>query len=166
MKPAIFKSFVSSMVIMWDDNFKQALYDGIDPSDGYSPSDASEALQEYFKEIMAGTKPSPSNSGVFYKIRNGALLLLSSKYKRDVNTILDASFRIGVAKNRDYGTLNILRYGVIGIIVRINDKIERVSNLMKDGNVAQVADEKIEDTLMDMVNYATYGIMLCNGIWV
>ena len=60
MKPAIFKSFVSSMVIMWDDNFKQALYDGIDPSDGYSPSDASEALQKYFKEIMAGTKPSPS----------------------------------------------------------------------------------------------------------
>ena len=62
--------------------------------------------------------------------------------------------------------MNILRYGVIGLIVRINDKIERVSNLMKDGSVVQVADEKIEDTLMDMVNYATYGIMLCNGIWI
>ena len=154
------------MVIMWDDNFKKALYDGIDPSDGYSPSQASDALQKYFNEIMGGTKPSPSNAEVFYKIRNGALHLLSTKYGRDASSILDTSFRIGGAKNRDYGTLNILKYGVIGLIVRINDKIERVSNLMKEGNVAQVADEKIEDTLMDMVNYATYGIMLCNGIWV
>ena len=154
------------MVIMWDDNFKEALYDGIDPSDGYSPSEASAALQSYFNEIMGGAKPSKSNSEVFYKIRNGALHLLSTKYKRSANAVLDTSFKIGVAKNRDYGTMNILRYGVIGLIVRINDKIERVSNLMKAGSVVQVADEKIEDTLMDMVNYATYGIMLCNGIWI
>ena len=97
---------------------------------------------------------------------NGALSLLSTKYNRDVKDVLDASYKIGIAKNRDYGTVNILKYGVVGLIVRLNDKISRAVNLLKEGNTALVADEKVEDTIMDMVNYATYGIMLCNNVWL
>lgn len=39
-----------------------------------------------------------------------------------------------------------------GILVRITDKITRISNLISSEN--QVADEKITDTLLDLANYA------------
>ncbi len=151
---------------MWDDNFKKFLYDGVDTNDGYSLEDADVALQKYFKDMMEGTKPSQSNAEVFYKIRNGAVRVLVARYNHDSKSILDTSFKIGTAKNHDYGTINIMKYGVVGIIVRLNDKISRAVNLLKSGSTTQVADEKIEDTLMDMINYATYGIMLCYGVWM
>jgi hypothetical protein len=34
------------------------------------------------------------------------------------------------------------------------DKFARISNLMKDGKEAQVLDEKLEDTLNDLINYS------------
>ena len=151
---------------MWDENFKRFLYDGIDASDGYSFAEAEPQLQKYFRELMAGTKPSKDNADVFYAVRNGALSILGTKFNKDVKTILETSYKIGVAKNRDYGTVNILKYGVVGIVVRLNDKISRAVNLLKEGTTAMVTDEKVEDTIMDMVNYATYGIMLCNETWL
>lgn len=150
---------------MWADNYKKFLYDGVDANDGYSMEESDAALQKYFRDITSGTKPSQSNAEVFYKVRNGALHILATKYKRDTKSVLDTSYKIGMAKNHDYGTINILKYGVVGIIVRLNDKISRAVNLLKAGSTTQVADEKIEDTIMDMINYATYGIMLCHDIW-
>jgi hypothetical protein len=38
-----------------------------------------------------------------------------------------------------------------GILVRVSDKLARVNNLLKRD--AQVADEKITDTLLDAINY-------------
>lgn len=40
-----------------------------------------------------------------------------------------------------------------GILVRMTDKLMRVSNLLKKGE-AQVKDESIGDTLSDLANYA------------
>lgn len=41
-----------------------------------------------------------------------------------------------------------------GILVRMADKITRVSNLIEKNEEAQVADEKLDDTLIDLANYA------------
>lgn len=38
------------------------------------------------------------------------------------------------------------------ILVRVSDKLARVSNLL-DGKEAKVVDEAIEDTILDMINY-------------
>jgi hypothetical protein len=151
---------------MWDENFEKFLYEGINAKDGYSLPEAEVALQKYFSEIMGGLKPSKDNARVFYGVRDGALMLLITLFNREIEEILDASYKLGIAKNRDYGSVNILQYGVVGLIVRLGDKIARASNLLKDGNTAMIANEKVEDTIMDMVNYATYGIMLCNGVWL
>lgn len=66
-----------------------------------------------------------------------------------------------VSKQHDYGHDNINAFGIIGVAVRLSDKIARYNNLMDKPN--KVAGETIVDTLMDMVGYATIARMLEDG---
>ena len=61
-------------------------------------------------------------------------------------------------KNQDYGDA-FAKFGVIGILMRIEDKIQRSLSITKNG-VRLVNDESLKDTLMDLHNYAAMGIML------
>ena len=82
--------------------------------------------------------------------------------------LLEEAYRLGISKNRDYGMNNILRYGTIGIIVRLGDKLSRVKNLYASkasAKAASLRDENAEDTLLDVVNYTTYAIMLLHDVW-
>lgn len=40
-----------------------------------------------------------------------------------------------------------------GIMVRLSDKFSRMGNLLKEGAVAQVKDEAVDDTIRDSINY-------------
>ena len=58
-------------------------------------------------------------------------------------------------KNADYGdsfSNTCDEFGITAAIVRMSDKFLRIKQLAK--NTAQVKDEKIEDTLLDLANYA------------
>ena len=61
-------------------------------------------------------------------------------------------------KNQDYGDA-FAKFGVIGILMRIEDKIQRSLSITKN-SVNLVDDEGIRDTLMDLHNYAAMGVML------
>lgn len=61
-------------------------------------------------------------------------------------------------KNKDYGDA-FAKFGIIGVLMRIEDKIQRSLSITKNG-VTLVDDEKIRDTLIDLHNYAAMGIML------
>ena len=61
-------------------------------------------------------------------------------------------------KNKDYGDA-FAKYGTIGVLMRIEDKIQRSMSITKNG-VNLVNDEGIRDTLIDLHNYAAMGIML------
>ena len=61
-------------------------------------------------------------------------------------------------KNADYGDA-FATYGTVGVIVRLGDKISRLSSISKTG-VTLVEDEKIRDTLIDLHNYTAMAIML------
>lgn len=59
------------------------------------------------------------------------------------------------AKNKDYGnsfdkTLN--EFGLLASVIRMSDKMERIKTLIN--TEAAVKDEKIEDTILDLANYA------------
>ena len=67
-------------------------------------------------------------------------------------------FELFKKKNKDYGDA-FAKYGVIGVLMRIEDKIQRSMSITKNG-VNLVEDEKIRDTLIDLHNYAAMAIML------
>lgn len=74
---------------------------------------------------------------------------------------------ISVAKSKDYGTGNLTKHGVHGIVIRMSDKQARLENLLsiiqQDPNAGPAVDESIEDTAKDMVNYAVYLVLMMNG---
>lgn len=60
------------------------------------------------------------------------------------------------AKNHDYGDSfgdTYKKLGIISAVTRLSDKMNRLMSLAVSHDV-QVKDEKIEDTLLDMANYA------------
>ena len=61
-------------------------------------------------------------------------------------------------KNKDYGDA-FAKFGVIGVLMRIEDKIQRSLSITKNG-VQLINDESLKDTLMDLHNYAAMGVML------
>jgi hypothetical protein len=63
-----------------------------------------------------------------------------------------------IRKNIDYGDA-FAKYGVIGVLMRIEDKLQRSMSITKNG-VNLVNDEGIRDTLIDLHNYAAMAIML------
>ena len=69
-------------------------------------------------------------------------------------------------KHADYGNDSIGMTGVEGIIIRMVDKICRLNTIRKNGKM-EVKEESVEDTLKDIVNYATYGLILLSdpNIW-
>ena len=63
---------------------------------------------------------------------------------------------IYVAKNHDYGDSfgkSYAEYGMVMACIRLEDKLNRLKSLTKFGS-QQVIDESIEDTLLDLANYA------------
>ena len=78
--------------------------------------------------------------------------------------MLDDMHNLYITKNHDYGNSvhdTYEKYGLTSFLVRIEDKLNRARTLSK--NDAKVNDEKIEDTLMDMANYAILAVMELRG---
>ena len=63
-----------------------------------------------------------------------------------------------IKKNIDYEDA-FAQYGFIGVLMRIEDKIQRSLSITKNG-INLVNDEKIRDTLLDLHNYAAMALML------
>jgi hypothetical protein len=61
-------------------------------------------------------------------------------------------------KNADYGDA-FADYGPIGVIMRMGDKIRRLTSITKTG-VNLVNTESLRDTLIDLHNYSAMAIML------
>jgi hypothetical protein len=61
-------------------------------------------------------------------------------------------------KNADYGDA-FAKYGVIGVLIRIQDKIQRALSITMN-NINLVEDEGLSDTMIDLHNYAAMALML------
>ena len=61
-------------------------------------------------------------------------------------------------KNADYGDA-FAKHGLIGVLVRIEDKIQRALTISLTG-ITLVDDESLKDTLLDLHNYAAMALIL------
>jgi hypothetical protein len=61
-------------------------------------------------------------------------------------------------KNADYGDA-FAKFGIIGVLMRIEDKIQRALSISRTG-VTLVDEEGLKDTLLDLHNYAAMALMV------
>ena len=114
---------------------------------------------------------------------------IEEQYPECINELLsnfDKAYKLWCKKQSDYGDANI-KLGLeissnlsslntqnkvlaqLGIIIRMNDKIQRLLNIYKKNifyeKGVEVPDESIEDTCIDLMNYANMLIVLKNDKW-
>ena len=68
------------------------------------------------------------------------------------------AFELFKKKNQDYGDA-FATFGPVGVIVRMGDKINRLTSVSKNG-VNLVDNESLRDTLIDLHNYSAMAIIL------
>jgi hypothetical protein len=61
-------------------------------------------------------------------------------------------------KHADYGDNNIIKFGTKGVLVRVNDKVERLINLTWN-NDKEPKFESVEDTWKDIAGYAILALI-------
>ena len=78
-------------------------------------------------------------------------------------------------KQHDYGpgnisvgtqlqTLDEVKLSLTGLWFRVNDKVQRIKNLLM-GNRESAVDEPLEDAFLDMSNYGIMATIVKNGKW-
>jgi hypothetical protein len=84
----------------------------------------------------------------------------------DVEVILQSLYDVMLKKHEDYGPMNIAGAPggpMNGLRVRMYDKLARLNNLVDTGDTPNY--ESIEDTLLDLANYAIIGLLVQRGQW-
>ena len=91
----------------------------------------------------------------------------------------DRAYDLWTKKQNDYGDSNIRlgldlssssersqnsRLAQLGVVIRMTDKISRLINLYKK-DLESAVDESIEDTALDIMNYANMLMVLKKGKW-
>lgn len=83
----------------------------------------------------------------------------NTEFHKDILEEIHSTYR---KKNADYGdsfNKSLEKYGLISASIRMNDKFERFDSLIV--NEQRVADENIDDTLLDLANYA-----IMTAMWI
>lgn len=69
-------------------------------------------------------------------------------------------------KQQDYGPNNIAEFGIVGLLIRVNDKIARLEHITQKTdsfnaaiNINAVAAETLLDTIIDIIGYSAIATM-------
>lgn len=93
----------------------------------------------------------------------------------EFKSIQKKQYELLCKKQMDYGPANIamgttlsnnnqIMASIKGIIVRANDKMQRLVNLILINN-REPTNESVEDTFMDLAVYSTIAMVVRNGKW-
>ena len=121
-------------------------------------------IVDSYKEL----KPVENDQEIWLHLSGLCISLLKDIYKGvNVEHIAELLIR----KQKDYGPENISRFGIIGICIRLNDKVARLENLfMKSGSddfknilngaaLNSVPNETVVDTIIDIAGYCAIALM-------
>ena len=76
-----------------------------------------------------------------------------------MKTIQDEALKLFTKKNIDYGDA-FATYGTIGVLIRINEKVQRAMSITNNGITLLNNNESLRDTLIDLHNYSAMSLML------
>ena len=88
------------------------------------------------------------------------------KNPNDAEVIVNQLLQTLYDKHKDYGPMNIAGAPggpMNGLRVRMYDKLARLNNLLDTGDTPKY--ESLEDTLLDLANYAIIGLLVQRGQW-
>lgn len=78
--------------------------------------------------------------------------------------LLDYIHNLYITKNKNYGTSvhdTYMKYGMASYLIRLEDKLNRARTIITQNT--DVDDERLEDTLLDLANYAILAVMELRG---
>jgi hypothetical protein len=86
------------------------------------------------------------------------------RYLEEFQVLTAKMLEITTKKNNDYGGStdpfkNFRTFEELGILVRMSDKFARLQTALVEKRGFQVSDESVEDTCLDLANYAL--LLLC-----
>mgnify|MGYP000341911405 CR=1 FL=1 len=95
--------------------------------------------------------------------------------EKEFKKIQNEQYNLFSKKMMDYGLGNVTlggdlalsedkKYAIQGIQIRLNDKINRLKNLLRNGK-NYVEGETIEDTFIDIANYGIIGMLIGKDKW-
>jgi hypothetical protein len=100
---------------------------------------------------------------------------IEGSFEAEFQKIYSEAFSLLVSKQHRYGNTNIDQLGLHGVISRMSfDKISRALKFMNgkvvNGKVQldrmdEGTEESLEDTLLDIANYALIAVALQRGVW-
>ena len=86
---------------------------------------------------------------------------MSTNRLNQLSNVQDEAYGLVEKKNKDYGDA-FAKYGAIGVLIRIGDKINRATSISQN-KIELVNDESLRDTLIDLHNYSAMAIMLLDN---
>ena len=97
---------------------------------------------------------------------------MTTEFKR----LQQEQYKLFLHKQHDYGPGNIsvgtqlqtdeeIRLSLTGLWFRLNDKIQRLKNLLMSGRENAVKNEPMEDAFLDVSNYGIMATIVNNGKW-
>jgi predicted DNA-binding protein YlxM (UPF0122 family) len=140
----------------WEESASQWML-SIGDTEGQRPSSIGymEDTIEYMRQsVLADQEP---RSDAFLLLGKRTAALIRELEEWDTGEMLS----MVVGKQRDYGHGNINSFGLVGIVVRLSDKIERYKNLMLKKR--EPSHESLVDTLKDIVGYCLIALMFLDG---
>lgn len=126
---------------------------GISPEDSVS----SREMSNFWKLLALMTRAAASASEIAFFGINTERAPDKEKLEKLINEVSGLIIR----KQRDYGSDNIMRFGRLGLLVRVHDKIARLENLAARGTKPN--NESIVDNYLDVIGYCTVAIMFERG---
>lgn len=158
----LFDSIVKTKKVSRDEFYKRGNQFDNNSAHGYGHSS-----RKYDSDWRGNFKPKTST--------NKAKVIVTTKPVKDVvfsdlqiNSLITAIDAISllIKKHNDYGPKNISDAPggpLTGLAVRLHDKVARLSNLVT--NNKKPSNESLEDTFVDILNYAVIGLLVLKDKW-
>jgi hypothetical protein len=119
------------------------------------------------KEAMA-RHPAGQTTGQLLAQDPGPFLPAIPAFGENAGEVYAELLDVLVTKQEDYGprAINDSPGGpLLGINVRLHDKLSRAENLRSQAADYAPAHESIRDTYLDLANYAVIALMVLDGTW-